>query len=82
MNSKDWAELLKYASPKSILVVNAKNRVIELKCPFKVETKHDIGCLKKAFMYDVESVKISTTMKTVFVIKGEVYYYHHFYILV
>ncbi|WP_435136771.1 hypothetical protein [Formosa sp. A9] len=82
MNSKNWAELLKYSSPKKILVVNDKNKIIELTCPFKVEAKHDIADLYKGKIYYVELVKISTSMVTVFIINGEAYYYSHFYILV
>ena len=76
------AELLKYSSPLSILVVNYQNKIMELQCPFRVEVKNDIGILIRGRIEQVELVKISTALKTVFIIKGEAYYYYHFNILI
>ena len=82
MNRMQLAELLKYASPLSILVVTYQNKIIELKCPFRAELKNDIGILQKGKIELVEMVKISTSLITVFIIKGEAYYYYHFNILI
>ncbi|MAL22154.1 MAG: hypothetical protein CMP05_11855 [Xanthomarina sp.] len=81
MNPKKWAELLRYSSPYSILVIKGRNKIIELQCPFEVELRHDIGVLIKGTVQSVEMVKLSTTMLTVFIIKGDAYYYYHFNIL-
>lgn len=81
MNKNELAELLKYASPYSILVVNYQNKIIELKCPFRVVVKNDIGVLIKSKIELVELVKISKNLKTVFIVNGKAYYYHHFNIL-
>lgn len=82
MNHKELAELLKYASPYSILVVNYQNKIMELKCPFKVLVKNEVGKLIKGRIEKVELVKLSTNLKTVFIVKGEAYYYYHFNILI
>lgn len=82
MTPSQWAELLKYSSPKSILVVKGRNEVIELKCPFNVELKYDVGDLKKGEIVEVDLVKLSTNMVTVFIIEDDAYYYYHFNIMV
>ena len=82
MDSEQWAELLRYASPRSIWVVTWQNRIIELRCPFRVEVKEDIGVLKKNIVVPVSLVKISTAMITVFIIEDQAYYYYHFNILI
>ena len=82
MSPNEWAELLRYSSPYSILVVKDKNEIVELHCPFKVELKHDIGGLLKGSIQSVEMVKLSTQKLTVFIIEGNAYYYYHFNILI
>ena len=81
MNEKQMAELLKYASPYSILVVNYLNKIIELKVPFRVQLKNDVGNLTKGKIEEVELVKLSTNLKTVFMIDDKAYYFYHFNIL-
>ena len=81
MNEKQMAELLKYASPYSILVVNYLNKIIELKVPFRVQLKNDVGNLAKGKIEEVELVKLSTNLKTVFMIDDKAYYFYHFNIL-
>ncbi len=82
MNDKQMAKLLKYASPYSILVVTYHDKVMELKCPFRVELKHDIGDLIKGEIVIVDLVKMSTNLKTVFIVDNEAYYFYHFNILI
>lgn len=82
MNREQLAELLRYASPYSIMVVTWQDRVMELRCPFRVQLKNDVGILTKGKIVEVEMVKLSTNLKTVFVIKGDAYYYYHFNILI
>lgn len=82
MTEKQMAELLKYASPYSILVVTYRNKIIELRCPFRVELKHDIGDLNKSEIVNVDLVKLSTNLLTVFIIKNKAFYYFHFLILI
>jgi len=82
MNQKDLVELLKYSSPYSILVVTYKNELVELFCPFTVKIKQDIGELLKGDNVSVSLVKLSTNLKTVFVIEDKAYYYFYFEILI
>jgi hypothetical protein len=82
MTERQMAELLKYASPYSILVVTYRNKIMELKVPFRVKLKHKIGDLIKGRIEEVELVKLSSNLKTVFIIREEAYYYYHFNILI
>tara|TARA_R110000796_G_scaffold37722_4_gene95171 strand:+ start:36892 stop:37143 length:252 start_codon:yes stop_codon:yes gene_type:complete len=82
MKEKRWAEMLKYASPRSILVVTCSNKLIELECPFKVEVIQSVGTLDKGSIVVVKMVKISIALITVFMINNQAYYYYHFNILI
>lgn len=82
MKKEELAELLKYSSPWIIWVVTFDDRLIELKCPFKVVCRTDLGSLKSASQYSVSYVKFSTDLKIVFMINGSPYYYYHFDILI
>ena len=53
----------------SILVVTWNNELIELYTPFKVLVNHDIGKLKEGENASVNTVKLTTNLKTVFVIE-------------
>lgn len=82
MNKRILAELLKYCSPKVLYVVTWNNLLKKLFCPFKVKVLNDIGNLKKGQMVEVDEIKVTEEFKTVFMINGKGYYYHHFDILV
>lgn len=82
MDSKKLAELLEYSSPNSILVVSYNRKLLELKCPFRIYVRYNIGVLRKGSKENVDIVKITNAMITVFVIKDEAYYYYHFSILI
>lgn len=81
MNNEELGELFKYCSPKSILVVTWFGKLIILYCPINVKVSRDIGELSKGSHEKVTEVKLSSTGKTVFVIKNKAYYYHYFEIL-
>lgn len=81
MNREQLAELLRYSSPHSIWVATYDNRIIELNCPFWVLVRVDVGVLTKGIREQVEMVKLSFELKTVFVVRGKPYYYWHFEIL-
>ncbi len=68
MEERKWADLLKYASPRSILVVTWENKVIELHCPFRVRVLNDVGNLRYDSIIIVEIVKVSTKLIMVFII--------------
>lgn len=81
MDEKQLADLLKYSSPKQLYIVTWNNLLKLLFCPFKVLVLNDIGALKKGQVVWVEEVKITQEIKTVYMVKGKAYYYHHFDIL-
>lgn len=81
MKDRELADLLRNSSPKELWVITWNNLLKILFCPFKVMVKNDIGILKKDTIVWVEEVKVTQELKTVFIIKGVAYYYHHFDII-
>jgi hypothetical protein len=82
MNDKELAELLKYSSPKELYVVTWNNLLKTLFCPFKVNVLNGVGDFEKNQIVWVDEVKITSELKTVYIIRGKAYYYHHFNILI
>lgn len=82
MNDKELAELLKYSNSKELWIVTYNNLLKLLFCPFKVLVKHNISTLKTGQVVWVEEVKITSELKTVYIIKGVAYYYNHFDLIV
>ena len=83
MDKNELAEQLKYSSSEWLYVVTWNNHLLkQLFCPFRVLVMTDIGPLKKGQIVWVEQVKVTLELKTVFIINGRAYYYHHFDILV
>ncbi len=81
MENDEIAELFRYCSPKSILVVTWYGKLKTLHCPFTVKASIAVGKLKKDQYAKVDWVKLATNGKTVFGIQGEAYQYHYFDIL-
>lgn len=82
MNDKELAGLLKYSHPKQLYIVTWNNVLKLLFCPFKVQVLKDIGTLRKDKIVWVEKVKVTSDLKTVYIVEGKNYYYHHFNILI
>jgi predicted aconitase len=81
MENEDFAELFKYCSPYSILVVTWYGKLKALNCPFAVKVIENVGLLGIGDYCRVEKVMLSSSGKTVFVIKGKAYHYHYFDIM-
>ena len=81
MNERQLAELLKYSSPNELYIVTWNNLLKLLFTPFKVIVMDDLEKLAKGRVVWVEEVKVTKELKTVYIIKGKAYYYHHFEIL-
>lgn len=81
MDEKELAELFKYCSPKSIMVVTWYGKLKILYCPITVKVKDSVGVLFTGDYASVSAVKLSSTGKTVFIIDGKAYYYYYFDIL-
>ena len=82
MNEKHLADLLKYSNSKQLYIVTWNNILKLLFCPFEVKLLLDVGSLKKGQIVWVDEVKITQELKTVYMIKGQAYYYHYFDIVV
>ena len=82
MNKKQLAELLKYSHPKEIYVVDWRNKLLLIRCPFKASVKENIGHLKAKEVVLVDEIKVTLELITVFVVKKKAYFYYHFEILV
>ena len=81
MNEKQLGYLLKYSSPNELYIVTWNNLLKLLITPFKVFVINDVGALKKGELVLVSEVKITMELKTVYIINGRAYYYHHFEII-
>jgi len=81
MTEKDLAELLKYSNSKELFIVTYNNLLKLLFCPFLVSVIHHVGNLEEGQKVWVEEVKVTTELKTVYVIKGVAYFYYHFDII-
>jgi hypothetical protein len=81
MNKKQLAEILKYSDPKRLYVVDWKNSIVMLICPFLAIVKDDIGELKARQIIEVDEVKVTMELITVFVVKNRAYFYYHFEIV-
>ncbi len=78
MNSKYLKYLLSHCSNKSLLIIDFRNKLVEIKCPFYVVANYDVGKLKKDQRLIVNSIKLSKELKVVYVISGGYYHYYHF----
>lgn len=81
MAKKNIHELLKYSSPNSILVVDERQKLREVFCPFKVMSFQAFDIFIEGETYLVDKVKISAELKLVYQIKGRCFHYHHFVII-
>ena len=81
MDVNAYGFLLKYSSPFSILVVTNEDKLIELKCPFKVEVIKSVKNMMSSQVKEVTEVKLSTNNKLVYIIEDKPYYYNYFTIL-
>jgi hypothetical protein len=81
MDVNAYGYLLKYSNPFSILVVTNEDKLIELKCPFKVEVIMNVRNMMASQIKDVTQVKLSTNNKLVYIIEDKPYYYYYFTIL-
>tara|TARA_Y100000815_G_C13179821_1_gene438884 strand:- start:300 stop:557 length:258 start_codon:yes stop_codon:yes gene_type:complete len=81
MKTEEIADLFKFCSPNSILVMTWYNKLKELYCPFSVQAKTNIGSISQKEIKVVDAVKLSGNGVTVYVIDKQAYYYYHFDIL-
>lgn len=82
MTKKELAEQLKYSLPKELWVITWNNILKRLFCPFQVKVLQDIGTLRKGQIVLVDEVKVTSELKTVYLINEQAYYHYHFDIIV
>lgn len=82
MSDHELAELLRYSNPKEVYVVTWNNQLIKLKCPFRVIVLKNVGLLLKGEIILVNEIKVTSEIKTVYIIEMNAYYYYHFDILI
>ena len=81
MERQNLAMQLEYSSSKSLFVVTWNNMLKQIFCPFKVVVLKPVGQLAKDEMVWVQEVKVTQSLKTVYIINGQAYYYHYFDII-
>ncbi|WP_051929353.1 hypothetical protein [Flavobacterium sp. 83] len=82
MEDHELADVLQYSSPKELYVITYYNALKLLICPFKVKVLSNVGMLRRGQLVWVSEVKVTTELKTIFIIKGNAYHYHSFEILI
>lgn len=81
MDVNAYGFLLKYSSPFSILVVTKDNKLMELRCPFKVEVIKNVKNMMVSQVKEVTQVKLATNNKLVYIIDEKPFFYYYFTIL-
>ena len=81
MKRSNYSSLLKYCSPKVIYVVNRDKRLEKKICPFPVKALKPIGEIQLNEVVNVDYIKITPNLITVFIINSKAYYFYHFEIL-
>lgn len=82
MNDTTYAFLLKHSSPFSILVVTNEDKLIELKCPFKVRVLKNVKNMMLGETRQVTQVKLATNNALVYIIDNQPYFYYYFNITI
>lgn len=82
MENKQLAKLLLYADTNNILIVNKHNKIQKLRTPFQVLAIKKTGKLRLNSVHNVQKVKVTRTLTTVYYIRGKWYFYWYFDILV
>lgn len=78
MDINAYRSLLKYSNPFSILVVTNGDKLIEVKCPFKVRVLKNVKNMMAGETRQVTQVKLATNNTLVYIIDNQPYFYYHF----
>ena len=74
-------ELLKWVSSDSILVIDKKGALRRIYCPFEAICIVMFPDIKEGDKVAIEAVKITVTLKEVYIIKGKAYFIIFFRII-
>jgi len=81
MDYEKLSEILRFSTPKSLLIVTWNNLLKELFCPFEVKVLKAVDNLKEGDRLWVQEIKVTTELKTVYIINDTAYYYYYFDIM-
>tara|TARA_R110000851_G_C13101390_1_gene568466 strand:- start:8559 stop:8804 length:246 start_codon:yes stop_codon:yes gene_type:complete len=81
MDYEKLSEILRFSTPKSLLIVTWNNLLKELFCPFEVKVLKAVDNLKEGDRLWVQEIKVTAELKTVYIINDTAYYYYHFDIM-
>ena len=74
-------ELLKWVSSDSLLVIDKKGALRRIYCPFKAVCLVEFPDINKGEKVAVMAVKLTMSVKEVYIIKGRAYFIIYFRIL-
>jgi len=80
-NEKYIRELLKWVDETSLLVIDKKGHLRRIYCPFKVVCLVEFPDITKGEKVAVMAVKLTMSVKEVYIIKGRAYFIIYFRIL-
>ena len=81
MDYEKLSEILRFSTPKSLLIITWNNLLKELFCPFEVKVLKAVGNLEEGDRLWVQEIKVTTELKTVYIINDTAYYYYYFEII-
>lgn len=81
MDYEKLSEILRFSTPKSLLIITWNNLLKELFCPFEVKVLKAVGNLEEGDRLWVQEIKVTTELKTVYIINDTAYYYYYFEIM-
>ena len=82
MEDHELANVLQFSSPKELYIITYYNTLKLLVCPFRARVLNNIGLLRKGQLIWIDEVKVTSELKTIFIIESCAYHYYHFDILI
>ena len=82
MGSKLIDDIIQFTSSDSLLVHTKKNGLMRLYCPFTVKVVQSVDTFVMGQQVEVVRIKISSSLKLIYVINGKGYYHYQFSIQV
>ena len=80
-NEKYIKDLFKHVGTDSILIIKNDGKLARLYCPFEVIVIGLLPDFKVGDVVWVEAVKMTVTLKDVFIVKGKAYYVWNFRVM-
>jgi hypothetical protein len=77
-NEQYIKEIFKYVTTESILIIDKNGKLARLYCPFEVVVIGLLPDLKIGDIVWVEAVKMTVTLKDVYIIRSKAYYVWNF----